>query len=197
MIITQAKKEHAPLIAKGILLALGMDIVEELASNHHTLDDVEQLFCRLAAMEGTQYSYLNSLVAQDETKDNKVMGIIVGYDGAELEERRKYFIKYALEYLGMDFSEMAPETNADEFYLDSLAVFEEYRNKGVASQLIVSMLERAACYNKPAGLLVDVNNPRAEMLYNRLGFVTVGETEFIGEKMRHKQFLYTDEEPIL
>ena len=37
------------------------------------------------------------------------------------------------------------------------------------------------------GLLVDLDNPSAEKLYERLGFRTVGEKDFFGHRMKHKQ----------
>ena len=37
------------------------------------------------------------------------------------------------------------------------------------------------------GLLVDDNNPKAEKLYHRCGFVTVGDNRWGGHAMRHLQ----------
>ncbi len=71
--------------------AVGEEICLGLAGRHHTLEDVEGLFTRLAEREDSQYSYLNTLVAVDD--DGKTVGVCVGYDGAKLNELRKPFLK--------------------------------------------------------------------------------------------------------
>ena len=40
---------------------------------------------------------------------------------------------------------------------------------------------------KVAGLIVDEDKPKAEALYLRLGFKTVGFRDFLGHRMKHMQ----------
>ena len=70
----------------------------------------------------------------------------------------------------MDYSQMDDETEAGEFYLDSLAIYPEYRRRGIARQLLKRATEHAASLNLPAALLVDKGNPNAERLYRSVGF---------------------------
>ena len=39
--------------------------------------------------------------------------------------------------------------------------------------------------NLPTGLLVDTNNPKAEALYNAVGFVYKDDNQWGGHSMRH------------
>lgn len=186
MKITNAKKSDAPLIARSIMDAIGTEICEELAGNGKALADVERLFTSLAEREDTQYSYLNTLVAVDE--DGKVAGVIVSYDGAKLNELRKPFFEAVKTILGKNMEGVDDETDASEFYLDTLAVLPEYRGRGIAAMLLKGAIDRAAACGKPAGLLVDKDNNRARKLYERVGFRQIGERPFCYVMMDHMQF---------
>ena len=75
---------------------------------------------------------------------------------------------------------------AGEFYLDSVGVLPEYRNKGIASRLFEAQIERAGSLgHKTIGLIVDVDKPQAEALYSRLGFKHLDYKDFFGHEMKH------------
>lgn len=189
MKIVPATTEHAPLIGRAVTMAIGEEITRNLAGADHTPADVAALFASLAARDDTQYSYRNTLAAVDD--EGRVMGLLVGYDGAGLIRMRRIFFEEALRQIGLDFGPdadvMEPETTPDEFYLDTLAVFPEYRGCGVARALIAAARGRAAECGKPLGLLVDKTNTRARSLYDSVGFLPVGERYFAGELMDHMQ----------
>ncbi|MBD5357942.1 MAG: GNAT family N-acetyltransferase [Bacteroides sp.] len=184
--IIPASPEHAPYIGKAIIMAIGEELTNHLAGEKHTPEDVENLFTSLAQRTDSQYTYLNSMVAVDE--DNNVEGVVVSYDGARLYELRKAFFEEAEKAIDLKI-EGTPdaETGPEEFYLDTLAVFPEYRGKGIATNLIKAAGERAASAGKPLGLLVSKTNPNARHLYDTLGFRPVGERPFAGEVMNHLQ----------
>ena len=124
-------KEDAPFIGKTITEAMGHELCVGLAEGEDNLHNVIKLFTDLASTETAQYSYKNALVAIDV--DNKIIGAIIGYDGAGLREMRKDFIAKANELLGWNVTveeadNWEPETNSNEIYLDSLFVIPEYRN---------------------------------------------------------------------
>ena len=185
MKIIEADKKDASALAQTIMDAVGMELSESFAGEHH-LDDVKRLFTSLAEMEDSQYSYRNALKAVDD--DGNVMGYIIGYDGAELYSRRERFIQLAHDMLGYEFpGGLKDETGPEEFYLDSLAVYPQYRGRGVGKALILAMAQRAKSLCKPAGLLCDKTNHNARRLYDHIGFRQVGERFFAGELMDHLQ----------
>ena len=189
--IRTAIKEDAPFIGKTITEAMGHDLCVGLAEGEENLPKVLKLFKDLAATETAQYSYKNTLIAVD--KDDKRIGAIIGYDGADLREMRKDFIAKANELLGWNVTveeadNWEPETNANEIYLDSLYVIPEYRNQGIASSLIKAAIEKYKNIGKPFGLLVEPHNEKAHKLYNKLGFKEDGINNFCGEPMIHLSY---------
>ena len=79
-------------------------------------------------------------------------------------------------------------TGAGELYIDSLGGNPRKRAMGIGSKLFAAMLERAAGLGfSKAGLIVDVDKPKAEALYLRLGFRTTGLRDFMGHPMKHMQ----------
>lgn len=165
------------------MMAVGDEICDAFAAPDHTLADVERLFTHLALLDDSQYSYRNALVAVND--DGEVAGVCIGYDGARLHELRLRFFEAAKIFLNRDMEGMADETSSDEFYLDTLAVLPHHRGKGIGSALLKASIEMAKKIGKPAGLLVDKTNPKAEALYRSLGFVHVDDRPFAGVLMSH------------
>ena len=184
--IIDARKSDAPLIARSIMDAVGEEICKDLAGATRSLADVENLFTMLARREDSQYSYRNTLVAVDES-DNAV-GVIVSYDGALLDELRKPFFELVKTVIGKNLDDVEDETDAGEFYLDTLAVLPQYRGQGISRLLIDGAVRRADEAGKPAGLLVDKDNVRARRLYESVGFRQVGERPFCYVMMDHLQY---------
>jgi ribosomal protein S18 acetylase RimI-like enzyme len=178
MIIRQARKEEASAIARLIMIAMNYDCCKNFAGEHHSLQDFEDMMTHLVAQEHSQYSYLNTIVAEE---DGDVVGICTSYDGGRLHELRRAFIKAAKEYLERDFSGMDDETQAGELYIDSLAVSADYRHRGIATMLLKALIRQ----HKPLGLLVDEGNPKAERLYASLGFKFANYTSWGGHGMKH------------
>ena len=84
---------------------------------------------------------------------------------------------------------MEDGTGPGELYIDSIAVFEGCRGKGVATALLNAAIDKAKKMDIPAvGLLVDKGNPKAEKLYGRIGFKYVGENTWGGHPMKHLQY---------
>ena len=190
MTIRNATKEDASLIADAILAAIGEELTAGLAGEEHTPADVHSLFASLAERNDTQYSYLNTRIATDET--GNPMGVCVSYDGADLIRIRRPFFKEANSRLGWEMTldeidALPGETEPDEFYLDTLMTLPEYRGQGVASALIKDAKEKAIKTGKPLGLLCDIDNARARRLYDSIGFRCYGLRPFAGHEMNHLQ----------
>lgn len=184
--IQQADKAQANDIARLIMLAMNHECCMNFAGPDHTLADFERLMTRLVAAADSQYSYRNTLVAI--TPEHEVAGCIVAYDGGRLHELRQAFVAGAWQAFGIDYSGMADETAPGEYYLDSLAVNEAYRHRGVATLLLKAAIARGKKMGLPrVGLLVDKGNPAAEQLYTQVGFRFAGDTAWGGHPMKHLQ----------
>lgn len=184
MKINEAGKEHAETIASLIMAAMTDECCLYYAGEKHTIDDFHRMMTELVEMEDSQYSYRNTLLAT--TEDGRVMGACVSYDGAKLHELRRRFIDAAKSHFDRDFSNMDDETQAGELYLDSLAVFPEFRGHGIATELLKASIDKARNMGLPmAGLLVDKGNPKAEKLYIRVGFEYSNDATWGGHPMKH------------
>lgn len=178
IIIRQARKEEAAQIAELFMLAWPVEQI--LESNNITQIQLHDFITSVAMKEQTIYSYENTIVAEHE---GKIVGAMCAYDGADYQR----FKQPISDILGED-SEFAQliETEAGEFYIDSVGVHEEYRGRGVATMLFEAQIARAVSFGcKIAGLIVDVENQRAESLYTRIGFKLSGYKDFFGHMMKH------------
>jgi len=184
--IQPASPHHAPIIARAVMMAVGEDICNDFAAPDHTIADVEALFTHLASLDDSQYSYRNTLVALDP--EGNVAGVCVGYDGALLHRLRNRFFEASKAMLNRDMEGMADETSADEFYLDTLAVMPQFRGHGIGTRLLKAQIERAQASGKPAALLVDYDNPKAEALYRSIGFTHIDDRPFAGVTMKHMRY---------
>ena len=184
--IREGRPSDAPQIASLIMQAMSEECCRYFYGDANTADDFHRLMTALAERQDTQYSYLNALCAVDG--DDRVVGVSVSYDGAELRRLRQPFIDAVKEAFGRDFSAMPEETSAGELYLDSLAVEPAHRGQGIAKSLLRAAVAKARATGAgPAGLLVDTNNPNAERLYKSVGFKVVGSNVWGGHPMKHMQ----------
>jgi ribosomal protein S18 acetylase RimI-like enzyme len=133
---------------------------------------------------GNQYSWQNCCVAED---NGIVVAAVNVYDGAQLQTLRKP----VLDYIQSRFNrQITPEdeTQAGEFYIDSLGVQREHRCKGIATSLLKFLInDYVKTQNQTLGLLVDEDNESAMRLYQRLGFKTVGRKVLLGKELVHLQ----------
>lgn len=175
--IVRAVKSDAADIAETVLAAL------HVAEDDSRRSLGKQIFTALAGREDSQYSYCNTLKAV--APDGSTMGMMVSYDGVELMRRREAFYEEVERLTGRNIRYFAPETDGAEWYIDSLAVKDAFRGKGVASALIGEAVKIAASKGKPTGLLVDKENGNARRLYESLGFRQEGERPFADVMMDH------------
>lgn len=186
--IMPASAADAAFIADTVMGALGPEICENMAGSPERLPLVKEVFTALGAMETSQYSYRNTLIAYDE--EGTRAGAVISYDGALLHPLRQAFIDKANEILGWNLSQKdftSDETSPDEYYLDSLMVAPGFRRRGLGAMLIAAAGKKAREIDKPLGLLVDYDNPRARRLYETLGFCKIDDRMFAGVTMEHMQ----------
>ena len=175
-----AREEDAPIVAMAVALAIG---VEE-ALHDYCGEDYLDVLTKLALAENTQYSWRYAIVAEC---DGVAVGAVVGYDGARLQELREGTFAILRREVGR-IPNIDDETEAGEYYLDSVAVVPEFRGCGVGAALVNAFCERAFAEGAECvGLIVEEENDDAEKLYLSQGFTQVGERLFFGHQMHHLQ----------
>lgn len=185
MLIREAHPSDAPAIARLIVTAMTAECCAYFHGEGHTTEEFQDCIADLCRQEETQYSYRNTLIAEE---GGQVAGAAVSYDGALLRHLRQAFLNAMLRRFGRDFSDITDETQAGELYLDSFAVFPEYRGRGFGKELLEATARKAFRAGIPAvGLLVDNGNPSAKRLYLSCGFRVVGTSTWGGHPMEHLQ----------
>ncbi len=177
--IRQATAMDSRIIAEAFTMALGEDVTKEFCG-----EDYIPVLEEIVKQEDTQYSYRNAFIAES---DGKAVGAIIGYDGKLLKPLRAKTLDIIHKY-NPKLEVTEDETEAGEFYLDSIGVIPGHRGEGIGRKLLLAMRDRAFAQGfDRVGLLVDFNNPDAERLYRSLGFEPVGTKDFFGHKMKHLQ----------
>ena len=134
--------------------------------------------------KNNQYSYENCRVAE---VDGKVVGAVNVYDGARLSELRRPVVEYIRDKYNRDFPQ-GDETEAGEYYLDTLSVDPDFRCRGIGSQILQHVIgEYVHRQGRTVGLLVDEENPNAKRLYVNLGFKARGRKILFGKRLVHLQ----------
>ena len=182
MIVRKALSEDTEAIVPLLMLASGevmykfigkKDFLEALAFLHHFVKS-----------ENNQYSYQNCYVAEE---DGEIVGAVLVYDGGKLEELRTPVLKFIHQHFNRDLN-VEDETQAGEFYIDSLGVSPDHQGKGIGSQLLQFVInEKAIAGGGTIGLLVDKTNPGAKRLYLNLDFKPVAEKTLLGISLEHLQ----------
>jgi ribosomal protein S18 acetylase RimI-like enzyme len=180
--IRPATPADAPAISRLIVLAMGDSLAGKFANSTDPAKALA-LFERFAQQTGSQYSYQNVLVWDD----SEVWGMIMAYDGAELDKLRKPFLDYTRAELGFT-GQPEDETQPGEYYIDCLSVSPDHQGKGIAKKLIKALFEHAAQLgHQTVGLLVSKGNDKAKKLYTDLGFEEKGEKALLGGYHYHLQ----------
>lgn len=180
IIVRRARGADVAMIARVVAEAIG----DKSALTEYCGENFLAVLEEVAATLGTQYYYQSALIAE---VNGVTAGAIIGYDGEQLAALREGTFSVLQSRIGR-VPTIADETEAGEYYLDSIAVLPEFRGQGVARTLINTFCEKAfAEGHNRVGLIVDIDNPRAERLYTSLGFERVGTRIFFGHKMWHLQ----------
>jgi ribosomal protein S18 acetylase RimI-like enzyme len=182
--IRAARPTDAEEVVPLIIQALG-----KLANKLTNVEDeelIDQLFKHFFQQRNNQYSYENTLIFEEE---GKVLGSINAYDGGKLLELRKAFLNYVIEHYQASDVNQGTETEAGEFYLDSISVHPSAQGKGIGKQLIRAGIDWAKKLgHHTVGLLVEQNNENALRLYQKTGFVIQNEKQFSGGLYHHMVF---------
>ncbi|NTE00705.1 GNAT family N-acetyltransferase [Agrobacterium tumefaciens] len=179
--IRPAEPSDSKFVAPLIIQAMG-----ELAGKFANSSDpkiIEQLFEHFFIRKDNQYSYQNTLVF---IKDDEVLGSINAYDGGKLFELRKTFLNHLAKNYNLINFHPEPETEAGEFYLDTISVHPKAQGKGIGKALIEAGIDwgKRMGHNR-IGLLVEMENQMALKLYQNKGFSIQNQKSFMGGLYHH------------
>ena len=177
MIIREARPADATQVAPLMNL-----IYDEMALTD--LEDVPgpDLLKVITAAYRTR-TYLSGAATTVVAEANgQVVGVAFGYPGEKEDVVDDVMTRLAAKSAAFDEPfDLDSETEAGEWYLDSLAVSPDHQGKGIGRQLLRALPIYAQRDRQSViGLNVDFENPGAMRLYERMGYEVTG-TQMIGD----------------
>ncbi|PTI77400.1 GNAT family N-acetyltransferase [Staphylococcus succinus] len=120
--------------------------------------------------------------------DGEIAGCLIAYPGEQEEMLEKAWLDMILEEDIKAFGTPMPmkEANDDEYYIETVATFPEYRGKGVATQLIKHVLRTYP--GEKWSLNCDITNAGALHVYKKLGFQIASEFDLYGHMHYHMTY---------
>ncbi len=158
--IRPATADDLLFISKGFHTAMLMDDSDE--------ERIRKFAHDVCAQEGVLYSPKNTVIAE---VDGNPVGMLTAYDGAGYHDMRVRTSMLIQQSMGVTFENMEDESQAGEYYLDSLAVLPEYRGRGIGTYLLRHGIGQGHEKGLTVTLAVDPVNENAQRLYKSLGFM--------------------------
>ena len=118
-------------------------------------------------MDVNRLSYKNTFTYETE---NELAGLIIAYDSNKVSQLDSPILKH-LESKNIFLEAFDKECFEDEFYIDTLSVFEKFQGRGIAKELLAFIYDKAKELGfKKVSLIVDIDNLKALNLYEKMGF---------------------------
>ncbi|RKN84451.1 GNAT family N-acetyltransferase [Paenibacillus ginsengarvi] len=132
--------------------------------------------------KGNRISYEQIIV---EERDGRLAGILVSYDGGRADELDAPFVERVRSEYGRTDYTIAKETQPNEYYLDSVAVSDEFQGQGIGKLLMQAFEEKGKAEgHSRLSLIVEEENDRAYRLYVKMGYQEDGTLEVSGSLYR-------------
>lgn len=185
MIRKAQEKDISSIVPLIMIILQDMELPLVQQFGEKKVSEMMEDACRI---EGYRYDYRRAMVMADS--DDNVQGVIFGYphsEEAKIDDAWNIVMnKYGYIEEEPLFSEK--ETLPGEWYVDTLVVSKAARGHGAGAKLLdaAETLALADGYHT-MGLNVDEANPRAQKLYERVGYHVVGDMDISGHHYHHMQ----------
>ncbi len=182
MTIRKATSNDAESIATLFMLVLENMVYKFIGETDY--NKAKEFLVYFLLKEHNQYSFQNCYIAEI---DDEIIGVVNLYNGAEFHELRKPILDHIAEHYATDLH-IEDETQAGEYYIDTIAICRSEQGKGIGSKLLNLLIDLYVFQQQQTlGLLVDENNPKAKKLYLKMGFECVGTKKLLGHHLDHLQ----------
>ncbi|MDR2008308.1 MAG: GNAT family N-acetyltransferase [Alphaproteobacteria bacterium] len=142
--ILKAQKADAPVVVELMYKALG-DYANFLMNSQNTEETLLRMQICFTAEKPNAFHYTNSLVAM---VDGKIVGESTSYAGNRIAEFNNNISKIIAKFQGHTQNIITElkylrEARADEYYMDTLSVIDEYKSLGVGKLLLQGVCQKA------------------------------------------------------
>ncbi|WP_307414978.1 GNAT family N-acetyltransferase [Paenibacillus sp. W2I17] len=179
-LIRPARIEDADQVIPLLYQAIG-DIAYSLAgeADHEKAMQILQAFY---VQEDNRISYRHVTVME---QDRLIAGILVAYDGGEADRLDQPILDRPGRSLDEKYA-LVKETRPGEYYLDTLSVSEAYQGQGIGRALMAAFEQQGSDLgHSQVSLIVERDNGRALMLYERQGYVKDDVIVIAGHEYNH------------
>jgi ribosomal protein S18 acetylase RimI-like enzyme len=167
-------EQHHPEQVAGLIYESSPELFSLMFGSHGI-----QSLTRLVQGDYNRFSYQYVRVAQI---DEQVVGVAVMVPAEKVHAATDFqTLSYRQQLrLGLVKRLIVPfvlQQNYPQgsFYIGNLAVDSRYRNQGIGQQLLLNCIDEAAASSGSIYISVDVDNVRAQKLYQSMGFQLVQE----------------------
>ncbi len=144
----------------------------------HSEEEIARFAELICTRDDVLYCAGNTLIAE---YNGEMAGMLTAYDGRYYHEMRERTMKLIKEYFDTEFPDMEDEAVEGEYYIDSLAVWPQYRGIGLGTALLERGIAEGLRLGLNVTLTVDPKNKNAQSLYASLGFERDGELFIFGK----------------
>jgi ribosomal protein S18 acetylase RimI-like enzyme len=163
--IKQAQKNNISNISSLIL-----DAIHNIANTLTGEDEESKILETLdkyITMEINRLSYRNIWTYEIE---NQTVGLILAYSSNDVKKLDEPILEH-LKSKNIFLNSFDKECFENEFYIDTVSVNENFQGKGIAKELFAFIEKKAKDLGfEKVSLLVDLQNPKALALYEKIGF---------------------------
>lgn len=161
-----------------LIYSSGPDAFDYIFS-HKTHVNAEEFLRRTFPLERNEFAYDNHIVG---VYDGKVVAIGTGYSHDDMPGFTKEAIKKIISIYGvfkgaavirrgLKAENIFPPPKTEMHYIAHIGVTPELRGQGIGEQLMKYLIQEGRDLGRPiVALDVSCENPRAQVLYERLGF---------------------------
>jgi ribosomal protein S18 acetylase RimI-like enzyme len=185
--IRPALSHDAPEVAPLIFEAIGS--IAFVLAGTQVLADAMSTLERFFEEKDNRVSHQNALVMEDSEGNlggRTIIGVAISYDGSVARKLDEPLEEAARLQSGSPDYRIPTEAESDEFYLDTVSVLRTHQGRGIGRRLVEAVCEQARQSGRNRiGLLVEVANPDAKRLYERLQFRVNKRRELAGQDYFH------------
>jgi len=185
--IRPAVSDDAPQAVPLIFEAIGS--IAFVLTGTKVLAEAMSILENFFEQQGNRISYENTLVLEESESsggERRILGVAISYDGLAARKLDEPLEEAARVQSGSLEYRIPTEAEPDEYYLDTVSVNRNCQGRGLGRQLIEAVCEQGRRLSRNRiGLLVDITNPDAKRLYERLQFRVNKQRELAGEEYFH------------
>ena len=151
----------------SILILNAIGELANMLTGENEKDKILETLNLYISMDINRLSYNNIWTYESQ---NQLAGLIIAYDSNKIAQLDSPILKH-LESKNIFLDSFDKECFEDEFYIDTVSVFEKFQGKGIAKELFAFIENKAKEEGfKKVSLLVDFENPKALKLYEKIGY---------------------------